>query len=1029
MYSNNSSSDDEEKELMDEIQLNNNNLGGSFGGTIGSSSNNIGSPGGEFINQMEQVFKTIDTEENGIISLTQLRQEIESLTGESIDTNPLIGKLLNFLRIVHRAEQPKNDDEDEVDNDVDNPENTNHDDQDDFEDDSSFEDLIFDEKKQLEEDNTFIDFQSFLESMASYMDGEDPKKLREKQIEKLKLPKFKVPIDLLKKYNITPKFLSPMISGNNSPNGGNNSNNNNNNNSSGGGGGGDVYSHLNNSPSKSGGSSNKFNRLFSAKPMVTFEQFNQLITKLNYGKEIPKQKLLMHLHDLPTDKDDCIDANLFLSSFGGLNHPMSPKLTYDDDDDNNQVEKKEDQFNINSRGSGNTSPPNVKINYNNNNDSNNNNNKNNNNKNNNNNNNNNNINQWNSKNTQIVDQLQDSYKVLEREVESYQSELSMLEKSRQIQDSSLKKKDQEIDKLRKEARFVDGMRDANKDLMVQNQNLKNQLSKLTLNEELLRESIDQEKDKLREASESNVLKDLELKKLKLLLKTQQNINNKLSMMVTFSDDTIQEGGSSGTSSPNSSGSINFTSKRIKPTIDRAKQVLGRQKSEKFEMDKYSTIHANNNFSMFLKQQQVLLQEKQEKQYQQPYYFQSGTNSPQSLQSEFEELNKQQQQQPQTTTPPISQQNYDNNDEESSELDSLKKQLGGFDYQLPPLEGTYDSPSISSPSHNQSFDSPSHNQSFDSPSLVSSPPISQLISKVSDGPQPIQMMSPMTPPLPTHITSSSNLSSSLNVTPTHNNNNNNNNNNQPNSPLANEQSNRSLLSPKYIRTSSPSIKSTPSSAPMYSSTPSTSTATALLSPFSLNNPTNITGSPLNNSTNNNNNSNNNNKNSNTTTTTTTTISNNTGNSNLGYNTISSNNFNNFVNSSSSNLSSSQLIQDQFNVGSIRRLKKSDIIRLHASEMEEQNESAQMLITEAEKALEEFKKNSSLELQRLQKLLQEERQHSKMLEKQLSNQMDKNKEMVTGKDSTNTSSWGGMQNFFSFVTNYLPSTLFCNLSSTS
>ncbi|KAM9957479.1 hypothetical protein ACTFIR_009584 [Dictyostelium discoideum] len=1011
MYSTNSSSDDEEKELMDEIQLNQ-NLSGSFGGGgsggIGSSSNNIGaSPGGEFINQMEQVFKTIDTEENGIISITQLRQEIESLTGESSETNPLIGKLLNFLRIVHRAEQPKNDDDEEEQQEGDDQENTSGSD---FEDDSSFEDLILNEKKQIEEDNTFVDLQSFLESMASYMDGEDPKKLREKQIEKLKLPKFKVPIDLLKKYNITPKFLSPLISG------GNNSPNNNDSPNSGGGGGGGgnmVFSHLNNSPSKSGGgSSNKFNRLFTAKPMVTFEQFNQLITKLNYGKEIPKQKLLMHLHDLPTDKDDCIDANLFLSSFGGLNHPMSPKLTYNDDGEENlqqryNNEKKENQFNINSRGSGNTSPPNVKIN---NNSSNSNSNSSNNT--NINNTSTSNISQWNSKNTQIVDQLQDSYKILEKEVESYQSELSMLEKSRQIQDSTLKKKDQEIDKLRKEARFVDGMRDANKDLMVQNQNLKNQLSKLTLNEELLRESIDQEKDRLREVMESNVLKELELKKLKLLLKTQQNINNKLSMMVTFSDDTLQEGGGggSGTNSPSGAGgSINFTSKRIKPTIDRAKQVLSRQKSDKFDIDKYSTIHANNNFSMFLKQQQLQLQEKQEKQYQQPYYYTSGTNSPQSLQSEFEELNKQQQQG--TTTPPLSQQNsinYDNNnndnnndndnDDGSSELDSLKKQLSGFDYQLP-LEG--------------SFDSPLHNQSFDSPTLLSSPPISQLISKVSDGPQPIQMMSPMTPPLPNQI-SSGNLSISLNATP------------------SKEQSNKSLFSPNYIRTSSPSIKSTttitaPSSAPIYSSTPSTSTAAALLSPFSLNNPITTTTTTTTTSTSNTINSPlNNNNTTSSSSSSSTNIAGNSSNSNLGYNTISSNSFNNI---GGNGLTSSQLIQDQFNVGSIRRLKKSDIIRLHTSEMEEQNESAQMLITEAEKALEEFKKNSSLELQRLQKLLQEERQHSKTLEKQLSSQLDKNKEMVTGKESTNTSSWGGMQNFFSFVTNYLPSTLFCNLSSTS
>ncbi|EGC30914.1 hypothetical protein DICPUDRAFT_95640 [Dictyostelium purpureum] len=922
----NGSDSDEEKELMDEIQLNQ-PLNISSPGLI---NNNDSSAGLEFINQMEQVFKAIDTEENGIISLSQLRHEIESLTGEPLDNNPTIGKLLNFLRIVHRSEVQKNQDDEDDDyvNLDDDEDNGNTLDDKSF-DELSFENLELDDKKMEEEDNTYIDFQSFIESMASYMDGGDPKLLRQQRIETFKLPKFKVPLELLKKYNITPKYLSPMISsasgsplsegvnsvGLLSPNSTS------------------QFSHtqgfknnsVTNSPSK-----NKFGRLFTSKPIITFDQFTHLVTKLNYGKEIPKQKLLMYIRDLPTDKDDCIDANLFLSRFGGLNHPMSPKLTYDG-------EQQDDQYNIHSQGS---SPPNSTshitgnkgrlnssgTNYG--------------------------TNQWN-KSSQIVDQLQDSYKVLEKECESFQSEISMLEKSRQVLEQNLRKKDQEIDRLRKDARFAEGMRDANKDLMVQNNNLKTQISKLTLNEDLLRESIDLEKDKARELNESVVLKDLEVKKLKLLLKTQQNINNKLAMMVSFDDG--KSGSGSGSTSPNiivDEKDRNFTSRRIKPTIDRAKQVLSRQKSEKFEIDKYSTLHANNNFALFLKQQQLLQQQQQ----QQSPPITSGTNSPQSLQYEFEQLQQQQFQYPQ--------QNDNNsntiNEEPESELDSLKQQLSG-------LDGGFNLPSEYEINTDE-------NNSLDD--LANTP--------LKDG------------------------NTSPTVTPNKNN---------------------------SIRVSSPSIKSTPSSAPMFSTPPANS-----LSPFSLTSPNGGSGfkssgnkygtisggispfvqqqqqtqqqyQPLHQASSNNQ----------------SIKSPQQFQQNLQqYNQInfSSPTLTSSLNSSNNNM---QQVQDQFNVGSIRRLKKSDLIRLHTEEMEEQNESAQLIISEAEKALEEFKKNSSIEMQRIQKMYQEEKQSRFAIEKQLQNQLDKNKEMVTGKEQSST--WGGMQNFFSFVSNYLPSTLFCNLSNTS
>ncbi|KAF2074684.1 hypothetical protein CYY_003998 [Polysphondylium violaceum] len=856
-------SDDEvDLSLMEDVRL--------------SSSNNNTTPStpntNEFIQQMEELFKSIDVDDSGIITLDQLRNEIESLIPDIEQNNPLISKLLTFLNIVHSNQSNLMNSSGGLGNSMDG----GNEDQD--------------------ESNIKIDIQSFLQSMTWYMDGMDPKEARRQRLEKQRLPKFKVPVDLLKKFNITPR-LSPLVSGSGSGSAGT---------------GSPQFSHIaGHSPSK-----NKFGRLFTSKPVVSFDQFNDLITKLNYGREIPHQKLMMFLNDLPRDNDECIDANLFLSRFGGLNHPMSPKLTYEG---NSGEKEHDDDFRIESS----VSSPNSSFS------------------------------QWN-RNSQIVDQLQESYKSLEKECETFQTEISILEKTRQNLEINLKKKDQENDRLRKDARFVDGMRDANKDLIVQNTNLKTQISKLSQNEELLRESIDQEKEKARALNENVVFKDLEIKKLKLLLKNQQNINNKLSMMVTFSspnDETDKNIDKSGT----------FTVRRTKPVVDSSKPVLSKQKSEK-----YSTIGPNSNLA------QLFQQYKQEKQQlQQLQQQQQDENKPmaQSLESEFEELNRSQNYSSVGSNSPM----YTSYEDEG-ELSSLKDQLNSSNIILPndesfefqnspqkiqdnqssPIFTSTQQPSldqiiINSPSNNDNNNSNNNNSQYNSQhnSVIASP--QQNTHVVST---PI-----VTPPL---VSSATSLPTS-----------------------------RSISSPNYIRTSSPSLKSPHS----VSSSPGPNVAP--LSPFNLVSQQQIFKQQQ------------------------------------SVQQQKSQSLQPFsLQQQQSTLSGSDLeqLQSNLNIGSMRRLKKQDIIRLHTFEMEEQNENTQNLINEQTAAFEEFKKQASAELSRYQKLYQEERQTSKMLEKQLALQMDKNKEMVAGKDNSHSTATG-TQSFFSFLSNFLPSTLFCNLSNTS
>jgi len=880
--------------LMEDVRLS------SSGGNLNSST----PPNtNEFVQQMEELFKAIDVDDSGIISLDQLRHEIESMIPELEHNNPLISKLLTFLKIVHANS---------ISNQLGNSGGLSN---------SVGAMTMMDYDEDEDESNIKIDIQSFLQSMTWYMDGMDPKEARRQRIEKLKLPKFKVPVDLLKKFNITPR-LSPLVSGGGSSNSS--------------GTGSPQFSHIAGySPSK-----NKFGRLFTSKPVVSFDQFTDLITKLNYGREIPHQKLMMFLNDLPRDNDECIDANLFLSRFGGLNHPMSPKLTYEGT--NSGDKEHDDDFRIESS----VSSPNSSFS------------------------------QWN-RNSQIVDQLQESYKSLEKECETFQTEISILEKTRQNLELNLKKKDQEMDRLKKDARFVDGMRDANKDLIVQNTNLKTQISKLSQNEELLRESIEQEKEKARSLNENTILKDLEIKKLKLLLKNQQNINNKLSMMVTFSspnEETDKAIDKSGT----------FTIRRIKTNVDsNSSNNSGSNKNSTIssKSEKYSTIGPNSNLAQLFQQYK---QEKQQLQQQQ----QQDENKPmaQSLESEFEELNRSQNYSSVGSSSPMLV-NYASVSEEDGELSSLKDQLNSsniilpndesFEYQNSPQKNQ-DSPifTSSTPPHisvvDQNQDINNSNNNSQSNSQYNSQHNSVMASPQHNS--HVVLSSPIiTPPLQ--------LQSSATSLP----------------------ASRSISSPNYIRQSSPSLKS-----PQHSTSSSPGPNVAPLSPFnlvsqqqlfkqqqsvqqqksqSLQQPVLLSQlqqlqSPQKQQQ------------------TTTTLSN----------------------------SDLEQLQSNLNIGSMRRLKKQDLIALHTFEMEEQNENTQNLINEQTAAFEEFKKQTSAELARYQKLYQEERQTSKMLEKQLAQQMDKNKEMVAGKDNSHSTATG-TQSFFSFLSNFLPSTLFCNLSNTS
>eukprot|EP01132_Coremiostelium_polycephalum_P002179 gene2179-2682_t len=893
-----------------------------------SSSNNESSGGmTDFVGQMEQVFKAIDKEGTGEISLSQLREEIDAL-GLDIDENPLISRLLSYLKYVHSSSTSL------------------------LTSSSGGSGGTFEEELQSltssgsiePESNIRIDFDSFINSMSNFADGIDPQETRRTRLEKQRLPKFKIPMDLLKRYNI------PVLLGN----GGVNNNN-------------GSYSHSS-TAQPSTPSKNKFGRLFSTKPVVGFDQFNQLVTKLNYGKEVPKNKLLMFLSDLPTDTDGCIDINQFLSRFGGLNHPMSPKLTYEEISSGSGNQKQDnDEYRLD-KSSG--------------------------------------WSQW-DKNSQLIDQLQDSYKNLEKECETFQSEISVLEKNRHALEGNLRKKEQEVDRLKKDARFVETMRDTNKDLNVQNASLKNQLYKLSQNEEFLRENLEVEKDKARSLSESVILKELEIKRLNLLLKNQQNINSKLSMMVTFSNEVDKSGDNKDKT---------FTAKRIKPAVDKAKQILNRQKSEIFINDGSKTLSKIDNFSIL--QQRFKQQQQQQQQQLSPQSSQSNLSeqlSP-SLLSEFEDLKRQQE-------------NDLNDSTNNTELNQLKEQLQlfgadniqlsddlSFDNQIENTNNTpadelnnlshisnddqqqkqQDNTSSEEDEEDDDEDEKDSNSTANKPEDNSNKPttISTLIASSS---------APSTPPVLNTSNNRQPSTTNLNSSSTSIQNNSSSNTNsttpppQPftmtstptttTPPLSSSSkgtpTRASLTSPTYIRQSSPTLKSSPTFSPMsVMATEKPGVNNAPLSSGNLNHiqmqQQNTPPSPF-----------------------------------------------NLSNIQHHQHNGSSLLEQSLNVNTMKRMKKSDLIKL-ATEMEDNNESAQILINQTTAALEEFSKNKAIEVQRLQKMYQEEKQANKILEKQLSLQLEKNKEMVTGKETT---SWGGISGFFNFISNYLPSNLFCNLSSSS
>eukprot|EP01133_Synstelium_polycarpum_P007645 gene7645-8946_t len=774
------------------------------GGGNGGAANNS-----EFVGQMEQVFRAIDKQASGVITLANLRSEIQEL-GADIDDNPLIGQLISYLKVVHSSRDDQEDDENAI----------------------------------------YIDFEAFVVSISAFVEGADVQATRQAREARDKLPKFRVPADLLKRYNITPRG-SPALPG-----------------------AGSGYSHTANfsSPSKN----NKFGKMYSAKPVVAFDEFERLVAKLNNDHEIPRNKLLLFVGDLPADSDGCIEATTFLSRYGGLNHPLSPKITFEETDIVAKTETEERSTLA-----------------------------------------------WN-KNANIVEKLQESYRHLEKECDTFQSEISFLEKSKQQLEAQLKKREMEVERLKKESKFVEGMRDTNKELVVQNSNLKTQISKLNNNESSLRDNIESEKDRMRAVKEAMVLKDLEIKKLNHLLKTQQNINNKLSMMVTFSNDV---GDKNDLSKAN-------TARRIKsPTAtERSKPAFIKQKSEAlFEQPRGMPLSPRS--SDILDRSLELDRSFDASMIADPQEQDAG----ESLQNEFEQLKQ------------VAAEHG------GSELELLKEQLEMFgDVTLPtpeesPMCHPQENPDQNSAvvlGHEQQQPSPSQppqqpttprGQST-TPKLETIKEVKEEISNTSSGPLPITMS-------PASISTKSPIAA------------------QPSSPLRlsspynTVSSPRSLNSPSYVRQSSPTFfdraaATTTSPTTSSSSNPVTSANSC------------PTLSPL-------------------------------------------------------DLSTSGSVKA--NGGSLKRMKKSDLLRLQTMELEAHKESAQNLIDETTAALSDLYRNKDVELQRIQKMYQEEKQSNKFLEKQLSMQLDKNKELNAGKEKN---SWGGMQGFFSFVSYFVPSNLFCN-----
>ncbi|GAM16877.1 hypothetical protein SAMD00019534_000520 [Acytostelium subglobosum LB1] len=785
---------------------------------------------------MEQVFKAIDKDSTGQISLSQLQEEIEEL-GSDIDENPMIAQLIQYLRHVHSQSLGLSVSQGGDDDDL---------------------------SASTGGQEIWIDFESFVNTMTNFAEGVDRREARKQRVERQKLPRFKVPVELLKKYSITPKGSPMVVGGTISPNA-------------------QGYSHtVAFSPSR-----NKFNKMFSQRPVIQFDQFLQLATHLNNGKEIPKNKLLMVLNDLPKDSEGCIDINSFLTAYGGLNHPMSPKLVLEESDVRDRSELVEKSTV-----------------------------------------------EWN-KNRELVNQLSDNYKVLEKEVETYQSEISFLEKSKQTLEAQLKKKEQEIERLKKETKFVDGMRDTNKDLIVQNTSLKQQISKLTTNESALRDNIESEKDKYRSINENLVLKDLEIKKLNHQLKTQQNINTKLSMMISFNNESEKEKTEQSVPSTKDHGS-----KTVKVTQrERSKPNLSKQKSEIFQVPlKTSSAALDLSQSPIIQHHSESSLATSQQSNNRPLSLDtsvdynninnisniSSGSIGESIQSEMDKLKK---------------------EDSVNELDQLKKQLQSYQEEELTLSSFQSEDSLSNiqsglpsiPEHN----SPQKQQQQ---TLSTTTTTKEEKNETMLPPSPIMMSTPIKS-TSTSTTTTTTLTTSNNNTPI-----------RLSSPFIQTpngtNSPRSVLtSQSYVRQSSPALER---------GTVSGTSATNMASPVAV--PT------------------------------------------FDLSSLSSNP----------------------NVGSIKRMKKSDLIRLQMNELEAHKESAQNIIDETTAAMSNLYKEKSVELQRIQKMYQEEKQSNKYLEKQLMAQLEKNKELTAGKEKN---SWGGMQGFYSFVSYFLPSTLMCNVSGTS
>ncbi|EFA86150.1 hypothetical protein PPL_00712 [Heterostelium album PN500] len=701
---------------MEEVQLdgsnnnnnnnNNNNSGGGNSGNINTSMNTTpvlssSNVNEQFIGQMEQVFKAIDKGSTGVISLSQLRSEIEEL-GADIDDNPLIGQLIQYLRHVHAAAATDADDGNEL-------------------------------SSSTNEEDILIDFESFVSSMTHFVEGVDPKESRRLREERLKLPRFKVPVELLKKYNV-----------------------------------------------------------------------------------------------------QCSEAG-------------------------------------------------------------------------------------------------DSVRPIPNAV--HQVELRQRDTKEQAAD---------------ETKFIDGMRDTNKELVVQNTTLKTQITKMNSNDAALRDNIENEKERVRNMEEQMILKDLEIKKLNHQIKTQQNINSKLSMMVSFVNEPEKE---KDTKTDSSSGSKFNKSKTLKITNrEKGKPALTKQKSDFFDapVNRISspTLESHQSHNISVESLRASLQAD-------------------SLQKEFELLKQ---------------------DQSFSELDQLKLQVQSFGEELSlssfqpepePIADVINEQTTTTTAPTPTITPSLSNSNIaanTSTSSLSNTPMQSSVNVTTTAATTVTVTSPSTSTpstaTPTSQTTSNSTPNSEKPTPIV----------EPPSPIAIPTPNQSVQTP--LRLSSPFIQTPPSGSPR----------TILTSPGYVrqSSPAITDRANLNSSSH----------------------------SPVAYvatsspsSTGTSNNNNNNVNNNPPAINTLELptlspnFQSNPNVGSIKRMKKSDLIRLQMTELEAHKESAQNLIDETTTALSNLYKNKDNELQRMQKMYNEEKQANKYLEKQLTAQLEKNKELIAGKEKN---SWGDRDN---------------------